>query len=256
MFDRSLTITYFKHFSILTPNLQFLTLNLEPNRIHLRLIELDQATDPRDLPARLLSVDERARAERFVFDIHRQRYIVGRGWLRRLLAPFLDCDPADIVFSYNPYGKPLVTPRTSEAPEIQFSLAHSGPLAIYAFARCPVGIDIEKKEALTNLDGMARAGFSESEYAAWLSAPPEEKVTHFFRLWTLKEAYMKGKGLGFSNSPTTFDINFIENKPVLTADRLTPTEVGHWRLQEITVANPTYAAALAVRSLLPQINLE
>src|SRR5580658_4008416 len=68
-----------------------------------------QATEARILAlARTLSPDETARAARFHSDRDRNRFIVGRGLARNILARYVDSVPTALAFSYGPKGKPAL----------------------------------------------------------------------------------------------------------------------------------------------------
>src|SRR4051812_17616611 len=53
-----------------------------------------------------LSSDEYARANRFHFAVHRERYVVGRASLRAILARYVGCTAAAVSFEYGRWGKP------------------------------------------------------------------------------------------------------------------------------------------------------
>ena len=71
--------------------------------------------------AQLLSSDEQARASRFYFDKHRRRFATGRASLRIILSRYLNTSPDQIVFTYNPQGKPEVY----STQKLQFNLPGS-----------------------------------------------------------------------------------------------------------------------------------
>src|ERR1044071_5738474 len=60
-------------------------LSLCPAEAHVIAFPLDQVSDIEHARS-LLSRDEKARASRFHFDLHRNRFIAGRAWLRHVLA--------------------------------------------------------------------------------------------------------------------------------------------------------------------------
>ena len=72
---------------------------------------------------------------------------------------------------------------------LEFNLSHSGDYAICAISDDEVGCDIEKIKDV-NLK-IAKRFFSEEEYNNVLK---DNKL--FFRYWTLKESYLKAKGIG------------------------------------------------------------
>ena len=71
-----------------------------------------------------LTADERARAERFYFQKHRERFIVGRGLLRHILSRYLGKEPDQLRFCYNSYGKPALIEEAG-AEGLCFNLSHS-----------------------------------------------------------------------------------------------------------------------------------
>ena len=129
-----------------------------------------------DLTNSWLNQEERARAERFRFPVHRERFIRGRGMLRRLLAAYLETDPAAITFEIGEKGKPYLP-----GSAIHFNLSHSEGRAVLAVSRLPsIGIDIECFDRRVNVDGLSRRCFRESEISGLLELPEEEKRRAFF----------------------------------------------------------------------------
>src|SRR5437660_4664803 len=77
-------------------------LSLAPDEIHIWKADLHGSTSF----AQLLSIDEQQRANRFIFDKHRDRFIAGRAILRKILSAYLSVEPQEICFRYQPNGKP------------------------------------------------------------------------------------------------------------------------------------------------------
>ncbi len=80
-----------------------------------------------------LTPDERTRSARFRFERDRQRFIVAHGALRDLLGRYLQTEPGRIRFVYNAFGKPDVSPKSSN--RLTLNLSHSAGLALIAIAR-------------------------------------------------------------------------------------------------------------------------
>jgi 4'-phosphopantetheinyl transferase len=143
-----------------------------------------------------LSKPERDHALRFRFPRDTTRFSAGRGWLRRLLSGYLDIDPADIVFGENTFGKPLLSPPSQHW--LQFNVSHSEGLAVFAIARGrEVGVDVERVRGDLPVEPVAQF-FSLREQEMLAAVPPGHRVDVAFALWTRKEAYLKGIGVGFA----------------------------------------------------------
>ncbi len=82
------------------------------------------------------------------------------------------------------YGKPYV-----KGEEVFFSVSHSFNLLICAVSRQEVGADVEKKRAVKSYERIARRCFPEEEICT---------EDDFFEAWVKEEAYLKYKGIGFS----------------------------------------------------------
>ena len=170
-------------------------LTLKKNEVHLWRAELDRDVQPF---ASILSADETLRAERFYFEQHRQRFIVGRGILRNILSRYLAIEPAQLQFEYGSRGKPELSQVFSGA-KLQFNLSHSQGLALYGFT-CDrrIGVDLEYLRPVPDAQKIAQRFFSDSESASISALPPSEQQKAFYRGWTGKEAYLKATGEGLA----------------------------------------------------------
>ena len=87
-------------------NLDLTTDRVDVWRVHLSSTTPSEAT---------LSAEERQRAARFHFDADRDRYIVAHASLRDILARYLQCEPSELKFSTNEYGKPSLNRSNDSA---------------------------------------------------------------------------------------------------------------------------------------------
>lgn len=158
-------------------------------------------------PARfedLLDAAERARADRFVFAEHRARFVVAHGLLRTLLAAYRKAPPGALRFVDGRYGKPSL----ADGAGPRFSLSHSEDGIAVALARdADIGVDIERVRVMKDRDDLVARYFSDGEKEAYFALPPPRREQAFFRLWTRKEAFVKGIGLGFSRPLESFTVN-------------------------------------------------
>lgn len=150
----------------------------------------------------MLSSDELARASRFVFDRHRNYYLVRRLALRELLGQYLDRAPSDVRFAYGSYGKPELP---GEA--LRFNVAHSGDLAVIGLTEQDrLGVDVERIRELQDIDSLAQRVFSRPELDVFHALPDPSKTQAFFNCWTRKEALVKAVGDGLSHPPDDFAV--------------------------------------------------
>ena len=182
------------------------------DEIHVWRASLDvNSTELPHLEA-VLSVDERQRADRFLFPQHANRFRAARGILRRILGRYLQVPAEDIRFEYGPRGKPALD-TGYHASNICFNVSHSADMALYAVCRDrTVGVDIEMVRPIDRLEKLAERFFSRNEVEALAQLKDEQRLMGFFNAWTRKEALLKAVGTGLS---------FPLNRAVVT---LAPTE--------------------------------
>jgi 4'-phosphopantetheinyl transferase len=173
------------------------------NEIHIWHINLDAGRPP-DF-ASVLSCDEIARAERFVFAHHRDRFICGRYAMRCILGDWLGIAADEVAIAYGSHGKPYLKPDASGGMRIGFNMAHSENLALFAIGGVhDIGIDIEILRAPKDIQALAKSVFSEQENTQFQALGFESLVPAFFTCWTQKEAVLKALGTGL-----TLDANSI-----------------------------------------------
>lgn len=109
-------------------------------------------------------------------------------------------NPGETRLKYGLNGKASVAGR----PDIHFNLTHSGDFAAGVCGSGPVGIDIEKIGTVG--EKVARRFFHEGEYSYLNALEGRQRQEAFFRLWVLKESFMKATGLGMGLPMDSFEI--------------------------------------------------
>lgn len=178
---------------------------LPEGSVHVWRVELDLALRDWRAMARDLDPQERARAERFRFDEDRARFLGSHAALRRILALYEGCDPAEIRFCVGPHGRPELE---SSAGGLRFNLSHSGELALVAVARgWQVGVDVERILPKPDLMQVARKFFSPSEVQALESVDAGRRLRALYACWTRKEAWLKAHGVGLGLPLACFSVD-------------------------------------------------
>lgn len=137
----------------------------------------------------------------------RQRSLLGRALLRRLLVDATGLSLAGWTFMAEPSGR--LTARHNgcgRAPSV--SLSHSGGWVACAISDAgPLGIDIEAHRPDRNFCGIAAAAFGPGEQSQVASGG----AASFYRTWTLKEAMSKASGRGIAE--VTDHIDRVAERP-------------------------------------------
>jgi 4'-phosphopantetheinyl transferase len=195
--------------------------------------------------AGLLAPDERERAERFRFAIHRGRYVAGRAALRTLIGAHLGIAPSTVGFVYGANGKPALHPDHAPAG-LTFNLAHCEGFALIAFAhRRELGVDVEDTTRAMDYEAVAARAFSQEERAQLPRLSGCERARWFFRCWTLREAYLKGTGTGLAIDPDDFSVRDVGDRRSIVVDRQ-GSRMEDWQVRTVDLPEPL-AAAIAVR---------
>jgi len=184
-----------------------------------------------------LSEDDRTRAARLVMPEKRAQFLRSRAVLRILLAHHTGLDPARIAIHRAAAGKPFIE------GDVRFNLSHSREVTAVALAwGCEVGIDVEWIREDPPLDRLAERILAASELSSYRATDPSQKAEVFFRFWTRKEAYVKGRGAGLRIALRSFAVDLESDGPVVSDDG------ERWHVQTFW-PRPGYVGAVAARGV-------
>jgi len=219
------------------------------HEIHVWQLHWPGAIHLRELGFSWLAEDERDRAQKFVRQVDRDRFIISRGGLRQLLAQYLHCTPRDLSFAYGSYGKPTLM---SPASELHFNLAHSGDWVIYGVSRCEwLGVDVEQISPRPYLEALIQRCLTPQEQGT-LPTLTEARLQTFFQYWTVKEAHLKALGVGLSFPMTKVQVAL---KPKLWLELpacIQDVELADWFVH-LWTPQPGAIASVCVAQSLPQL---
>ena len=199
-----------------------------------------------------LDEEERARWHRYRHPRPQRQFVLCRAALRAILCGRLGCRNDDLGFAALEHGKPIALVRGTAA-SVQFNVSHGGRHGLIAFSDGGrLGVDVEERTPRHDPDGAIAKAFAPEERRALAAAEGDCKIRLFFRLWTCKEALIKGLGSGFSLDSASFEIPvsmYHDCRPagrpairraVFTFPHLPEVR---WGLQDLSTAD--FAAAVA-----------
>jgi 4'-phosphopantetheinyl transferase len=225
-------------------------LELGPDDVDLWYVETNLADDPGVLSKfdRLLSQAEEVQRGRFVFDVDRRLYWISHVLVRTVLARYLGCEPGELEFRPNRYGRPEVV-RPAAWPRLRFNLSHTRGLACcgVTWSR-DLGVDVEDAARREVGPEVAEHFFSRTEVADLRGQPLDQQQQQFFRYWTLKEAYIKARGMGLSLPLDCFSFLLAQERAATTIE-FAPgiaDSPACWQFWQQTVAS-RYLVAAALR---------
>jgi len=183
----------------------------------------------------VLDADELERARAFHFDRHRREYVVSHALVRHALSHHDGRPPRAWRFVRNRHGRPAAF----DARELAFNLATHPTLVACAIARRDeIGVDVEPIARGAQILALAPCVFARGELAELAALDAGAARDRAVSLWTLKEAYIKARGLGLALGLDTFSIRF---DPLAVEAH----DGARWQLRTLDVAGHRIALAFA-----------
>jgi 4'-phosphopantetheinyl transferase len=196
-----------------------------PAKLELGGAEIDvwhcflDAFDDRDAALAMLDAEETARYGGFVCEDAARQFLAGRTLRRMALSCYANVPERLWTFATNEHGRPTVDEPCAHR-NLYFNLSHTSGVAVLAVGRIPeIGIDVESIDRPVDIEGIARVVFTQSERDSIFTCANGSERDRFFDLWTLKEAYMKARGRGFSLPPDSFALASVDGHISLQCSR-------------------------------------
>jgi 4'-phosphopantetheinyl transferase len=205
---------------------------MQRHEVHIWYVFSERVSDP-SLEA-LLSPDEKARMKRFLLAKDRQQHVIARALARTTLSRYADVQPEAWTFTTNRYGRPEIA--SPDIGPLRFNLSHTKGLVacIVAWDR-EIGIDVENLERPTNYVELAKRFFAPSEAAIVVGLPAEQQREAFFDFWTLKESYIKARGMGLALPLGDFAFRLAEPVAIAFTGSI-PDDPESWHFERLRLS--------------------
>jgi len=233
-------------------------MELPGNEIHLYFSYPGKISDPVLLKQyeSMLTDEELALMSRLFYARHRHQFLVTRALVRTCLSAYFQVEPGDWRFGKNGFGKPEIG-FPENAGSVRFNISHCDGLIICGITRHhDIGVDVEdaKRFTRTSFESLSNY-FSATETADMARLPVDQQQLRFFDYWTLKESYIKARGMGLAIPLAKFSFRF-------EADRLNAFEThpdldddaAAWQFWRIS-RDDRYRIAVAINTANPGFEL-
>lgn len=234
------------HLSSLPPPDVRETLNPASGVIDLWSYAYETMTDPALLQrhAALMTQEEAARHQRFVSARDRALFLATRALVRTTLSRYADVDPAAWRFGTHGNGKPHIEAPSLPVP-LHFNLSNTHGLIVCAVSTtfAMIGIDTEPTDRRNASVNLAHRYFSELEEAALRALPEPRHQRRFLSYWTLKESYIKARGLGLAIPLDQFSFLLDQDPIGIAFDPRLGDDAAQWRFALMDAA-PNHLVAV------------
>jgi 4'-phosphopantetheinyl transferase len=199
----------------------------------------------------LVTPDEVERLERFVFVRDRRIFLATRALVRKVLSRYAPVAAEDWRFAITQHGRPEL--KSDGDPPLRFNLSNTYGLVVCAVARDgEIGVDVESvSRAGAHLE-LAERYFAPAEVAALRALEPPGRPRRFCEYWTLKESYLKARGVGLGFPLDQFAF-FLDpgHSPRFDVDPALDDQGDSWRF---SLCRPTadHVVALCLRPSPPR----
>jgi 4'-phosphopantetheinyl transferase len=179
----------------------------------------------------LLNAEERQQQQRYIPPAKRHEYLVTRVLVRSVLGEALGIAPEALQFVANEWGRPALAPGSTTTP-IYFNISHTDGLVVCLVStEYELGVDTELLSRAQSLLAMAADVFAPKELSDLAALAEDEQMLRAVHLWTLKESYIKARGMGLALPLDGFAFRFSGDRISLEVEAELNDDGARWQFQ-------------------------
>lgn len=180
----------------------------------------------------ILNEDEREKYGRFIYSEDSHSYLISHALVRNILSRYATIAPSGWRFNQGTHGRPEIIP--AHQTRLRFNLTHtSGLAACIVTLDDDCGIDAENVHDRSNPLGIAKRMFSAPELEQLKQHEGPAFLEYFYERWTLREAYVKARGIGISFPTRQLCFSVNEGKVTVQFDPAIDDTDRDWDFQLI-----------------------
>lgn len=153
----------------------------------------------------IVSLRTYSKIKKLKFETDKKRTLAGELLARYAITLEKKIAKTKLIFDVHENGKPYCR----SFPSVHFNISHSASWVVCAVSDRPIGIDVEKM-GVADMH-IAQRFFAKCEYQ--YLQQQTNPVEGFYKLWTLKESYIKYTGQGLSIPLNSFEFE-LEDKEI------------------------------------------
>ena len=190
------------------------------------IANIQKLPDPKENPQILENIWEERKEKILIykFESGRKESLGSALMLQKVLSKN-NLNPQNIKYGQN--GKP-------EIEGLHFNISHAENFVICSVSENPVGCDIEKIRSIKS--GFEKRFFTQNEVSYLDKFSGEEKLKQFFRLWTMKESYMKFTGDGMKLALNRFEFIIEDSVKVFRDGLLIPCFIKEYEFLDYCIS--------------------
>jgi len=158
-------------------------------------------------------------------------------------------DPTAWHFEANEYGRPHIANAEGLAAHLHFNISHTNSLiAVAVSLQGPLGVDTENVSRRLTVAPLADRYFADKEKTDLQTLPEPLQPLRFFQYWTLKESYIKARGMGLSIPLDRFSFDASQpTRITFSVDPILEDDAAHWTFWQWSLAEGYLLALCAQR---------
>ena len=194
----------------------------------------------------LLNAEERQQQQRYIPPAKQHEYLVTRVLVRSVLGEALGIAPEALQFVANEWGRPALAPGSTTTP-IYFNISHTDGLVVCLVStEYELGVDTELLSRAQSLLAMAADVFAPKELSDLAALAEDEQMLRAVHLWTLKESYIKARGMGLALPLDGFAFRFSGDRISLEVEAELNDDGARWQFQTQMLGPHCVSMAIAL----------
>jgi len=186
-----------------------------------------------------LTEEENARFFKFKNTKDSLLYLTGRYFIKKIISEKIKTPIEKIIIKTTKFGRPILS--KPKIKNFNFNISHSGDYVAVAISNKKIGVDIEK---IKPIEMEIVKNYFAPEELKFIQKNKKNQLINFYKIWTLKESYIKAIGRGLSSPLKSFYFEINKNRIKINLKKKKPS---YWHFKTYML-NEDYCLAICQHS--------